>query len=276
MSSGSLAYGASADVRFGVNTASHPNWRAKSAWCGSISTPMTMLAPNARAIRITKSPMVPQPITTTGLPRRSVAWQAWTALPKGSWMAAISGRILFKLVGQRHLAGNLMYSAKQPSCDIPMILSFAQTWSSPLRHCKHIPQTMWLSADTISPFLTRVTSAPNSTTSPSNSCPTMRLSWWFVSKDPRIMSPKALRHQIPRSEPQNPAYCTRMITESRSSDVSALGHDPWPDQKNNASPHEFDQMSMRSWDQVMWSYILPSKCMCSSYQYQLRSPVIEP
>ena len=51
-----------------------------------------------------------------------------------SWMAATSGRIFRTSVGQRDFAGSLMYSAKQPSWLMPMILSFAQTWYSPRRH----------------------------------------------------------------------------------------------------------------------------------------------
>jgi hypothetical protein len=78
--------------------------------------------------------MVPQPTMATRLPRRLTLVHACTALPNGSCTAATSGRILVTSVRHSALAGSLTVSAKQPSSLMPMILSSAQTWVSPMRH----------------------------------------------------------------------------------------------------------------------------------------------
>jgi len=121
-------------VLVGSTTASAPSFFAISMWVFMGSTPITWRAPSARATAMAKRPMVPQPMMATDLPRRFTLVQACTALPKGSWSAATSGRILVTSVGQSAWAGSFTYSAKQPSTLMPMMRSVAQTWLSPMRH----------------------------------------------------------------------------------------------------------------------------------------------
>ena len=67
---------------------------------------------------------------------------------------------------------------------------------------------MWLSVETTSPGRSpksRVASGPTSATSPRSSWPMTRASFPSAASVDWIMSPKARRNQMPRSEPQKPA-----------------------------------------------------------------------
>ena len=67
-----------------------------------------------------------------------------------------------------------MYSAKQPSRSTPMTFVYGQAWAFPVRHSMHRPSTMCPSAVTRSPTFTSLTIEPTCTTSPANSCPTVK------------------------------------------------------------------------------------------------------
>ena len=77
---------------------------------------------------------MPQPTIATRLPRRLTLVQACTALPNGSCTAATSGRILRRVGAPEDLRGQLHELGEAPSWLMPMILSSAQTWVSPMRH----------------------------------------------------------------------------------------------------------------------------------------------
>ena len=97
-----------------------------------MSVAKTLAAPASLAIATVIRPIGPQPVTTTVWPASSSTNAAWTALPIGSWIAAISG--LRPSDGQALWAGRATYSANAPSMSTPRIRRFAQTCSRPVRH----------------------------------------------------------------------------------------------------------------------------------------------
>ena len=72
-------------------TTSAPSRRAISRRSGLMSVAKTLAAPASLAIATVIRPIGPQPVTTTVCPASSSTNAAWTALPIGSWIAAISG-----------------------------------------------------------------------------------------------------------------------------------------------------------------------------------------
>src|SRR5258707_7285426 len=129
-----------------------------------------VVAPTASATAIENSPMGPQPVMATVFAAISPASTECTALPSGSRMEAYSCGMAGSSF-QIFDSGMTTYSANAPSESTPMIFTFWQMWALPVRHCRHLPQATCISADTKSPSLTLVTSSPNATTSPQNSCP---------------------------------------------------------------------------------------------------------
>ena len=97
-----------------------------------MSVAKTRAAPARSAIATAISPIGPQPRTTTVWPAISSMNAAWTALPIGSMIAAISGASPGD--GQALWAGRTTYSAKAPSMSMPRIRRLAQTCSRPVRH----------------------------------------------------------------------------------------------------------------------------------------------
>jgi hypothetical protein len=105
---------------------------AISRRCGMTSVAKTRDAPANRQIATAISPIGPQPRTATVAVVMSSTNVAKTALPIGSWIAAISGESPSD--GQALRSGRTMYSAKAPSASTPRIRRLAQTCSRPVRH----------------------------------------------------------------------------------------------------------------------------------------------
>jgi hypothetical protein len=70
-----------------------PIFLASSSLKARTSVANTMRAPTARATATAQQPMGPEPTTATLRPATSPESVVWTALPKGSWIAATSGEI---------------------------------------------------------------------------------------------------------------------------------------------------------------------------------------
>ena len=84
-----------------------------------MSQAITRVAPSARATATAISPIGPQPLTSTDSPETpSPARQAWTAMPKGSSIAAVSCARSGGLT-QAIDAGTVSDSANAPSMSIP-------------------------------------------------------------------------------------------------------------------------------------------------------------
>ena len=146
------------------------NLRIKSSLYSCIPQQMRFVAPYARAIPAAKIPIGPSPKITTDFPATLASLTQYVALPNGSWIEAIShGRDLSFFMQQ--ISGTAMYSAKQPSRSTPSISTFWQMCIWPVRHWKHPPQGMCVSAETWSPTAMCSTWLPTSTTSPENSWP---------------------------------------------------------------------------------------------------------
>ena len=78
-------------------------------------------------------PIGPQPVTTAVWPATSSTNAAWTALPSGSWSAAISGASSPRTT-QALTSGMTTYSANAPGTCTPRMRMFWQTWARPVRH----------------------------------------------------------------------------------------------------------------------------------------------
>ena len=116
-------------------------------------------------------PMGPAPVTSTSSPSTSKRSAVWTALPKGSKMAATSSSMPGQWC-QTLVMGRATYSAKAPSRPTPRPMLWAQRWRRPARQWRQRPQTTWPSPLTMSPAWKSLTLLPTSTISPTNSWPT--------------------------------------------------------------------------------------------------------
>ena len=105
-------------------------------------------APDARAIPIEKRPIGPQPRIATERPARSCFPTAKTAFPNGSCSVAISGGNFDRSLCQITDSGTTTNSAKAPSRSTPRIRVRSHMCAWPVRQWKHMPQVMWLSAET--------------------------------------------------------------------------------------------------------------------------------
>src|SRR5581483_5596665 len=156
-----------------TSTATAPRSRASASRKGTWSEARTRPAPEARASAIANSPTGPQPRKATVRPGRSCVDVAKTALPNGSCRVAISGGSFARSFCQTTLSGTRTYSANAPSTSTPRMRVRSHMCACPVRQWKHIPQVMWLSAETKSPRTTVRTSSPVSTTVPANSWPSV-------------------------------------------------------------------------------------------------------
>ena len=118
-------------------------------------------------------PIGPAPVTSTSSPSIGKARAVCTALPNGSKIAATPQSTGCRCT-QALVDGRATYSANAPSTCTPMPRVWMHRCRRPARQLRHRPQTRCPSPLTTSPTCTSVTLAPTSTTSPANSCPTVR------------------------------------------------------------------------------------------------------
>src|SRR6056297_1581234 len=116
-------------------------------------------------------PMGPAPVTSTSSPTRSKLSAVCTALPNGSKIAAISSGISSG-IGTTFISGIQTYSAKKPGRFTPTPFVLRHKCPRPARQLRHAPQTICPSPDTRCPIRYFGAAAPQSTISPTNSCPT--------------------------------------------------------------------------------------------------------
>ncbi len=115
-------------------------------------------------------PMGPAPVTSTSSPSTGKESAVWTALPKGSKMAATSSET-DSWWRQMLVMGRAMYSANAPGRFTPTPWVCAHRWRRPARQLRQRPQTTWPSPLTRSPGKKSTTLDPVSTILPTNSWP---------------------------------------------------------------------------------------------------------
>ena len=109
----------------------------------------------------------------------------WTALPKGSKIAATSSSTPAQW-RQMFVMGRTTNSANAPGRCTPRPIECAQRWRRPAMQFRHRPQTTCPSPLTRSPTWKSLTFEPKATTSPANSWPitigTGIVSWAHASQ----------------------------------------------------------------------------------------------
>ncbi len=123
-------------------------------------------------------PIGPAPVTSTSSPSTGNASAVWTALPKGSKIAATSSSMPLGWT-QTFVIGRERYSAKAPARLTPTPFVSAQSCRRPARQLRQRPHTTWPSPLTIWPGWKSATFEPTSTISPTNSWP-ITIGVWMV------------------------------------------------------------------------------------------------
>ena len=117
-------------------------------------------------------PMGPAPVISTSSPSTSNRSVVWTALPKGSKIAATSLSMVSSWWCQTLLIGSTTYSANAPGRFTPTPIVCAHRCRRPAKQLRQRPQTTWPSPLTSQPGWKSITFAPTATISPTNSWPT--------------------------------------------------------------------------------------------------------
>ena len=150
-----------------------PSEVASASRSGLRSVITTCRAPACRLTIAAMIPIGPAPVTSTSSPSIGNASAVCTALPNGSKIAATPHSTGCRCT-QALVDGRATYSANAPSTCTPMPRVLMHRWRRPARQLRHRPQTRCPSPLTMSPTCTSITLEPTSTTSPENSCPTVR------------------------------------------------------------------------------------------------------
>ena len=169
-----------------------------------MSVTTTCRAPAWRTIAAAMIPIGPAPVINTSSPSTGNASAVWTALPKGSKIAATS-RSMPGACFQTFVMGRAMSSANAPVRSTPTPWVCAQRCRRPAMQLRQRPHTRWPSPLTMSPGAKSFTFEPISTTSPTNSWPT-------IIGTGIVRCAQASHARMWRSVPQMPVRSTRIRT----------------------------------------------------------------